>query len=180
MINKKGFTLIELLVVIAIIGLLSTLAVVALNSARSKARDAKRVSDIKQIQTSLELYYADNSGYAGGSALALGGSGGAASVCIDSGGFKASGCTNAYMPVVPAQTSTGLKTGGIYQSEYLYSGAPNADGSGTACATAPCTSYRIDFQTESVPSGYPTCSSTSPADPTKFRANPSGVICDPD
>src|SRR6056297_2892443 len=61
--NKKGFTLIELLVVIAIIGLLSTLAIVALNSARQKSRDAKRVSDIKQIQTALELYYNDNFGY---------------------------------------------------------------------------------------------------------------------
>ncbi|MEY4744976.1 MAG: hypothetical protein RL272_921, partial [Candidatus Parcubacteria bacterium] len=48
--NNKGFTLIELLVVIAIIGLLSTLAVVALNSARQKSRDSKRVADIKQIQ----------------------------------------------------------------------------------------------------------------------------------
>lgn len=61
--NKKGFTLVELLVVIAIIGLLSTLAVVALNNARQKARDARRVSDVKQIQTALELYYNDESGY---------------------------------------------------------------------------------------------------------------------
>lgn len=61
--KQKGFTLIELLVVIAIIGLLSTLAVVALNNARMKARDSKRVSDIKQIQTALELYYNDASGY---------------------------------------------------------------------------------------------------------------------
>lgn len=62
-INKKGFTLIELLVVIAIIGLLSTLAVVALNNARQKARDARRLSDIKQIQTALELSYTNNSTY---------------------------------------------------------------------------------------------------------------------
>ncbi len=61
--KQKGFTLIELLVVIAIIGLLSTLAVVALNNARMKARDARRVSDIKQIQTALELFYNDASGY---------------------------------------------------------------------------------------------------------------------
>jgi general secretion pathway protein G len=61
--NKKGFTLIELLVVIAIIGLLSTLAIVSLNSARQKSRDAKRVADIKQVQTALELYYNDNFGY---------------------------------------------------------------------------------------------------------------------
>ena len=53
--RKKGFTLIELLVVIAIIGLLSTLAVVSLNSARGKARDAKRVSDVKQLSTILEI-----------------------------------------------------------------------------------------------------------------------------
>ncbi|MBU1146489.1 type II secretion system GspH family protein [Patescibacteria group bacterium] len=61
--NKKGFTLIELLVVIAIIGLLSTLAVVALTSARTKARDSKRVADMKQVQTAMELYYSATNGY---------------------------------------------------------------------------------------------------------------------
>ncbi len=55
--NKKAFTLIELLVVIAIIGILATLAVVALQQARKNARDAKRIADVKQIQTALELYY---------------------------------------------------------------------------------------------------------------------------
>jgi len=61
--NKKGFTLIELLVVIAIIGLLSTLAVVALTSARQKARDSKRVSDMKQLQTAMELLFSSNNSY---------------------------------------------------------------------------------------------------------------------
>lgn len=63
--NKKGFTLIELLVVIAIIGLLSTLSIVALNTARARARDAKRVADVKQVQTALELVYNEDSSYPG-------------------------------------------------------------------------------------------------------------------
>jgi len=63
MIKKKGFTLIELLVVVAIIGLLATMSIIALNTARAKARDAKRIADVKQIQTALELYYNDNGDY---------------------------------------------------------------------------------------------------------------------
>ena len=60
---RSGFTLIELLVVIAIIGILSTLAVIALGNARTKARDTRRVADLKQISTALELYYSDNGSY---------------------------------------------------------------------------------------------------------------------
>ncbi|HNX11089.1 MAG TPA: prepilin-type N-terminal cleavage/methylation domain-containing protein, partial [bacterium] len=61
--NKKAFTLVELLVVIAIIGLLATLSVIALNSARAKSRDAKRVADVKQISTALELFFNDAGRY---------------------------------------------------------------------------------------------------------------------
>ena len=52
-----GFTLIELLVVISIIGFLASMAVYALNVARVKARDAKRMADIRQLQKAVELYY---------------------------------------------------------------------------------------------------------------------------
>ena len=55
----QGFTLIELLVVISIIGLLATLVMANLNSARSRARDAQRKSDIKSISTAIKLYQND-------------------------------------------------------------------------------------------------------------------------
>lgn len=61
--NKKGFTLIELLVVISIIGLLSSVVLASLNVARSKARDARRLSDIRQVQNALELYRSNNNTY---------------------------------------------------------------------------------------------------------------------
>jgi len=102
--NKKGFTLIELLVVIAIIGLLSTLAVVALGSAREKARDSKRLSDVKQVQTALELYYTDNSAYPTAATSTVLGSTNFS--CLNASGFAATGCADAYMGLVPLDPGT--------------------------------------------------------------------------
>lgn len=61
--DRRGFTLIELLVVIAIIGILSSVVLASLNSARSRARDAERASDIHQMRVALELYYSSNGSY---------------------------------------------------------------------------------------------------------------------
>jgi prepilin-type N-terminal cleavage/methylation domain-containing protein len=60
---KRGFTLIELLVVIAIIGILSSIVLASLNTARIKSRDARRVADVKQLQLALQLFYDANSSY---------------------------------------------------------------------------------------------------------------------
>ncbi|MFA6105294.1 MAG: prepilin-type N-terminal cleavage/methylation domain-containing protein [Patescibacteria group bacterium] len=106
--NRRGFTLIELLVVIAIIGLLSTIITVAMGNARLKARDAKRMSDLKQIQTALELYYGDQNAYPVGNGIILGTAkaGGTATgsyACLDHSGFHVvTACTDPYLGVVPA------------------------------------------------------------------------------
>ena len=52
--KSGGFTLIELLVVIAIIGILSSVVLVSLNSARSKGKDTHVISDVQQIRTQIE------------------------------------------------------------------------------------------------------------------------------
>lgn len=58
--RQQGFTLIELLVVISIIGLLSSVVLASLDSARTKARDAKRIADFENVQLALQLYLHEN------------------------------------------------------------------------------------------------------------------------
>jgi type IV pilus assembly protein PilE len=55
--KQKGFTLIELLVVIAIIGILSSVVLTSLNSARKKGQDGKVKSQVTQIAAAAAIYY---------------------------------------------------------------------------------------------------------------------------
>lgn len=61
--KEKGFTLIELLVVIVILAILSTIGLTSFRSSLIKSRDAKRKSDLEQVQRALEMYYNDNNKY---------------------------------------------------------------------------------------------------------------------
>jgi len=53
--NKKGFTLTELLLVVTIIAFLSAAAAITYTTSRMKTRDGRRVSDIKQMYTTMEI-----------------------------------------------------------------------------------------------------------------------------
>jgi len=122
--KKKGFTLIELLVVIAIIGILATLAVVALQQARKNARDAKRIADVRQMQTALELFFNDNQYYP------------------DSLGEYAAGQigtgSTIYMNIIPTAPTPADGTCDNTSNPYTYSGTGTAVGSFWG-------SYNIDF-----------------------------------
>ncbi len=111
--TNRGFTLIELLVVIAIIGMLSSVVLASLNSAREKSRDARRIADLKQVQTALELYFDDQSNPEYPDALSSLASGG-------------------YLSTVPTDPRTG--------SAYGYD---NLTGAHAACSAASgvCTNY---------------------------------------
>jgi type IV pilus assembly protein PilA len=61
--NKKGFTLIELLIVVAIIGILAAIAIPQFASYRQKAYNSAAQSDLKNVKTNLESYFADNQKY---------------------------------------------------------------------------------------------------------------------
>jgi prepilin-type N-terminal cleavage/methylation domain-containing protein len=55
--GKKGFTLIEMLIVIAIIGILASIVLVGLGPVQRQARDSRRIADLRQIQTLLEICF---------------------------------------------------------------------------------------------------------------------------
>lgn len=125
--NNKGFTLIELLVVISIIGLLSSVVLASLNTARGNARNAKRQQDLIQIRSALELYALDNGGRypsTGGYTVVYGDPG-----CSTTGGTSnwIPGLVPNYIATLPsdprpaAAISNGVSLGNSHPSCYVYS-----------------------------------------------------------
>lgn len=61
--SQRGFTLIEILIVVAIIAILASVVLVGLGPTQAQGRDARRISDLREVQTGLELYYNKNGVY---------------------------------------------------------------------------------------------------------------------
>ncbi|NMC51579.1 prepilin-type N-terminal cleavage/methylation domain-containing protein [Candidatus Kuenenbacteria bacterium] len=99
MLNKKGFTLIELLVVIAIFALMANITMISLDRAKRESRDTKRMSDINQLRSALQLYSTDKQSYPAGDGVALGVT---SRSTLDGRGWAAGPPeTPFYMPIVP-------------------------------------------------------------------------------
>ena len=108
--REKGFTLIELMVVVTIIAILSSLIVVYFGTAKMTARDSRRLSDVKQLQLALKMYFTDVGMYP---------------TLITAGASIANGGTN-YLLRVPANPSPHTDNGcpdQDYQYTQLESGA---------------------------------------------------------
>lgn len=121
-IKQNGFTLVELLVVILIISILSGLILGVLNPAgiRAKSRDAQRTSDLKKIQTALELYFADNRGYPISSSnnwILINGTSDDLSSALLSGGYLTNIPTD---PADPPGTETSPCSGPVDSYRYNY------------------------------------------------------------
>ena len=61
--QSKGFTIVELLIVIVVIGILALLVITTYSGIQAKARNTKRQTDLKSLQTKLEAFYNDNGYY---------------------------------------------------------------------------------------------------------------------
>lgn len=141
--SDRGFTLIELLVVIAIIGILASVVMASLNSARAKGRDSWKKSQLKNMQTALELYYNDNGRYPAGGCDT--GSWSSSNNCA---GYIAGMST--YMSNLPTNLQSGqyflysARSGDNYQSyKLMYNGPETETVTGThslARCSASCSS----------------------------------------
>jgi prepilin-type N-terminal cleavage/methylation domain-containing protein len=104
--DKKGFTLIELLVVISIIAVLSSIALVVYTTTIKNGRDAKRQSDLRQIQSALEQYRADQLYYPMSATTCTSANNGKLIFTASNCTLKNPAGTKTYMNAVPVEPDT--------------------------------------------------------------------------
>lgn len=135
--KNRGFTLIELLVVISIIGLLSSVVLASLDSARGKARDAKRIQDIKQLEIALDLHYESHGSFTQPEALCSDTSYGGLGGCGDPGGTGDWASNSDMRDLITDGFFTELPKDPLNNATYRYSYEPSNDGGQAYSLCAP-------------------------------------------
>jgi prepilin-type N-terminal cleavage/methylation domain-containing protein len=125
---KPGFTVLEVLIVLAVFGLLATLAVLSLNSARARVRDAQRLSDVSTISAALSRYWLEKATYPSSAGVELSAPTSNTEV-LSAGGFEKR--DKAQPPIYLDRLPAGPKVGEYYR----YKGGANG--------------YSLRFSTES-------------------------------
>lgn len=92
--QSRGFTLIEILVVIAIIGVLSSVVLSSLNSARERSHNTAYITQIREYQKALALHFSVNGSYPGSGSWGCIGTGFPGGICWDSSGYNESNSTS--------------------------------------------------------------------------------------
>jgi len=143
--REKGFTLIEILIVVAIIAILASVVLIGLGPTQQAGRDARRLSDLHQIQNGLELFY-NKCGYYPGTAPAGACTNGATTGFAEMSAALLPGAANIGVNTVPKDpTNSGAhvyyyRTNGVAASEYLLTTQlENANNSVFNSYTAPAT-----------------------------------------
>ena len=123
--RRSGFTLIEILIVVAIIAILASVVLVGLGPTQRIGRDARRLADLRNVQTALELYY-NRCGYYPGAAITVA----AGTPCSARSGAPAN--WDAFEAVLLGSTALGLSTNipnDPSSPGRVYDYAANTDGS---------------------------------------------------
>ncbi|MBU0645909.1 type II secretion system GspH family protein [Patescibacteria group bacterium] len=138
--DQKGFTLIEVLIVAGVILVIGIFSALAVNSARSKSRDAVRLSQVRMLQSALEDFYNENNGYPRDQGIPLGDA--TQSACLGAAGFQADCSTDraVLLRAVMGTVESGLKDqvicGTPARNAFCYSQLLDAS------------TYRIQFELE--------------------------------
>jgi len=115
---QRGFTLMEILIVVLIVGVLAAVGIITLLTANAKSRDIQRLSDVRQVQNALELYFYNRNAFPIANNIILGGDDYKV-LCDSASGFQSGGeeCGKIFLNQLPAAPARTADDSYVYSSD---------------------------------------------------------------